>query len=327
MDFQINESISRAYLESVRKRDSRRRKVCEANYAGADNRVSSREEAIRRAQRQNSNGFGNFLRGALDTARDFSKGAARAVVDTGNGVAQIGTGAARMFGANEWADKTEERLNKRVSDIKNGALASDWGKDVTKQSDLGGSIAGTAVPLAIGAGAAGAVGKLGNLSKAASATSKASKMANTAKSTLGRQVVQGLKAYGAHSLGHNLGDAMEERGWTRAANISRLAGDALAAKSLLGKGGVAKGGNTLKNVAKKSLFGTSAGLGVSQAGSDAADALEKKRMVDANTAENIRTASDYAGFGAIGKPMWDAAGKGIGKAMEYFSNIDFGEEK
>lgn len=251
-----------------------------------------------------------------DTWKEGLKGGGRALTDVANAFGKMGTGALNLVGAKDTAKRLDDKLDKWVDDTKHGTFGSDYGMDFDSTSDTGGKVAGAAFTSAALGGAVKGLGMLGKAGSAASAAEKVGKVAKTTSDIVDKGSklkniamtakdfgVKGLKGYGWHRVGDDVGDVLDATGHEKAAKVARFAGDAIGIKSMLSPTGVA--GDTMSKI----LFGVPGGVGLSYAAGDSAEAMKNAGMIDDETAKKIQTAGDYAGFGVVGKPMWDAAGE------------------
>ena len=284
LDFQVNRAIQEAYAK-----------------------VRNRGSAVRRRI-----GEGEEYSGWTDpdvwktAAKEGLKGGGRAIVDTLDAFGRIGSGALSLFGQNKAAKRMDRWLDRKSDQLKHGdVLGSDFGRDFDKTSDFGGKLAGFGFTSAAGAKLLQGLGMVKNAAPLLKGAETAKKLSKATK--LKDMVVQGLKGYGTHAVGDTAGNLLERTGHETAGKWVKAGTNLMGLKTAMSS----PSGGASPSLVKKVMWGAPGGLGLSIASQRGAEAAKRSGMIDDKTAENIETAGDYVGFGAVGKPAFDFVNKTV----------------
>ena len=320
LDYQINESISRAYSESVCGYKCHRNKNSEKNRVNEDNNVVYRVQGpstieldrARELQRRNSLTPEERAREDIQRARLQRERRQREHEYANRSKTFISASPERP----RRPEATIGPANSRSATEMRAAMATDPGMRIGQGVYDG---LGLMLPGAM-------VGKIGKAGKAASAISKAGQSSQAAAKGVGigsgakNLAIRGLRGYGWYGAGNEIGDIIDNAGFDTAADIARSTGIALGAKSALSPIG------SKLPLNKRFMYGVPGGFGVQRGVHDVSSQLEKRGIISPETKKKMDVAGDYIGFGAVGAPLWNAGEKliekGVEKGVEHFVGGD-----
>ena len=315
LDYQINKVIQESYGKVCRGKDGcHKEKKCEKakRFVRAKRLLNEEYDP-----NEFEGGVGDYLKAGWEGAKEgFSSGMAKTGAEIKKGFQRLGSNIARPFVGGEKADEWNAAMDSEVEDVYD---KHDLGYDdrLTKLGEFGGKMAGTALPLAAtGAAMKGVGAGLDMMAKggaaastagtAAANTSKLAKAAGAARPWVER----GLKWYGPHAVGQEVGDTLEKFGHDKLATAARVTGDLIGAKGAFGP--TSKVPINWKTVLAGGVPG---GLGAFMATKNVAQAAADRGLISKDTQERLNTLGAVGGFGgAQGLVAWPAVDYAVNDA-------------